>query len=395
MNGDDCVESGESQQELREKLREARSKIRELENELTETNEGMIALTLELENAKERYQTIFEESNDAILLIDPEQDSIHEANPQACELLGYSRDSLVSLSASEIFMEKGEGFESFPEAVVQGWGAGFSCLRKDGRRLDVELSAAMITLEGRSLLLASLRDVTERKRREQRLQVLNRIFRHNLRNEGNIIQGHADILQEELSDSDLEPNAATIQETINHMLGLSTKVRRVQDVLDRKRIHPHELDDLLETQREICALRYPAATLTIDLPTEDVVVGQRLGVALREAVENACEHNDPDTSVRISAETEGNDERLLLEIEDDGSGIPDHERETMETGGETALTHGSGIGLWVIQWVVSSLGGELRIEEGDPHGTVLSIDLPLEEPRGDSGPVTRATEVNR
>lgn len=395
MNGDDGAESDESKQELRGKLREARSKIRELENELAETNEGMIALTLELENAKERYQTIFQESNDAILLIDPDQDSIHEANHQACELLGYSRDSLVSLSASEIFIEDGEGVESFPEAIVQGWGDGFSCRKKDGRRLDVEVSAAMITLEGQSLLLASLRDVSERKRREQRLQVLNRIFRHNLRNEGNIIQGHADILQDALSDPGLESNAAMIQDTIDDVLGMSTKVRRVQDVLDRKRVHPHELSELLEAQREICTLRYPAATLIIDPPTEDVVVGQRLGVALREAVENAYEHNDLDTSVRISAETKGNDERLLLEIEDDGSGIPDHERETMETGGETPLTHGSGIGLWVIQWVVGSLGGELSVDVCEPHGTILSMDLPLKELRGDTSPATRETEVNR
>lgn len=380
-NGDDGSER--SKDELRRELRETRSKVRELENELAETNEGMIALTVELENAKERYQTLFEESSDAILLIDPEQNAIYEANTRACELLGYDYASLMSISASDVFPGEVDTSGSFTEAIVRGWGERFTCRTKNGKQLAVEISASKVTLDGQSLLLASLRDVTERKRREQRLQVLNRIFRHDLRNEGNVIQGHADILCDELAGSDMEPDVTEIQETIDDLLNLSGKVRRIQDVLDREQVRPRQLSELLDEQRSVYERRFPASTIDIDSPPQDAIVGQRLRVALREIVENACEHNDPDVHVEISAEIIA-DEKVRLTIEDDGSGIPDHERKVIRTGDETQLTHGSGVGLWVVRWIIDSLGGTLTIEDADPHGSLLSITLPPEEREDDT-----------
>lgn len=368
---------GETKEDLRRELAEARSTIRKLEGELTETNEGMLALTLELENAKQRYQTIFEESNDAILLIDPDEDSIHEANPRACELLGYSLNRLTALSPSDIFPSVRKKSSTFAEAVVDGWADGFTCRTKDGRDLEVYVSASMVTLDNRTLLLASMRDITQRKRREQRLQVLNRIFRHNLRNDGNLIQGHADLLHAALSDSEYESSISVISETIDKILNLSGKVRRIQDVLDRGRVQTCPLSELLETQREQFEQTHSRATLSVSPPASDAMVGQRLGAALHEAIENAINHNSPETTVEIVAAID-DAETLSLEVKDDGSGIPDHEQQTLQTGSETSLTHGNGIGLWFIKWVVDSLGGELTISSADSTGTVLSMVVPLE-----------------
>lgn len=384
MTGTPPEDEGVTKEELQRELRQARSQIRTLESELAETNEGMVALTLELENAKERYQTIFEESTDGILLIDPDRDTIYEANPQACELLGYDHGTLVTLSPAEIFPDETDRTGTFAEAVVHGWADGFTCRTKNGRKTDVDISASVITLDGRSLLLASLRDITKRKRREQRLQVLSRVFRHNLRNDGNVIQGHADILCDGLSDPTLEASAHQIRDTIDEILQLSSKVRRVQDILDRNRVSRSPIDELLTSHQEWVTQAHPAATLTIDFPERDAFVGRRLSVAITEAIENAAKHAESEPTIGISGEVDDDCERVRIEIRDDGPGIPEQELQVMRSGGETPLTHGSGIGLWLIYWVIDSLGGEVTVQSGTSDGTLITLTVPLEADRTDS-----------
>lgn len=369
-----------SEETLRRELATSRETIQELEAELAETNEGMIALTLELEGARERYQKIFEASNDAILLIDADENSIYEANPRACELFGYSHDALVSLSASEIFPDESGQYDSFIDAVFRGWVDDFTCRTKDGKRLEMEVSASVFKLDNRSILLAAMRDITRRKRREQQLQVLNRLFRHNLRNDGNVIEGHADILHAELSETDLQKSAAAIKRAISEILGLSRKVRRIQDVLDQTHISPVPLSDLLETQRTRIKKRYPEARITTEPPPTEVLVGQRLSPALHEAILNGIKHSDEEApTVSVTSELSEDEDQLLITVLDRGPGLPEHERAVIQAGEESPLEHGSGVGLWFIQWVVSSLGGELTIRENHSPGTELRMDIPIRE----------------
>lgn len=63
-------------------------------------------------------------------------------------------------------------------------------------------------------------------------------------------------------------------------------------------------------------------------------------------------------------------------IVDNGPGLPDSEREVLEAGEETPLTHGSGIGLWLVYWTVTYAGGEVTIEDRSPRGTRVTVTLP-------------------
>lgn len=63
-------------------------------------------------------------------------------------------------------------------------------------------------------------------------------------------------------------------------------------------------------------------------------------------------------------------------IADNGPGIPDLEQKTIETGEETPLQHGTGLGLWIVYWTVSLYGGEVTLEENAPRGTRVVLNLP-------------------
>ena len=92
---------------------------------------------------------------------------------------------------------------------------------------------------------------------------------------------------------------------------------------------------------------------------------------------NAAEHNDSSVAVTVSVRDVGN--RVEIRVEDDGAGILPGEVAFVESGRETALDHGSGLGLWFVNWVVTWYGGSFQIgpvERPGRPGTAATLRLP-------------------
>lgn len=126
------------------------------------------------------YEKLFAHSNDAIFVLDPEHDEIVDCNPRACELLGYDREELLSVPPTEIHPEEVERFRAFVADVVDdgaGWTNQLNCNTKDGTTVPAEISAATVELDGRTHVLASVRDLTERRERERALADLHDLTR--------------------------------------------------------------------------------------------------------------------------------------------------------------------------------------------------------------------------
>ncbi len=122
-----------------------------------------------LEDSEERFRRIFEQSNDAICVIDPENDRILDVNPMACSMLGYSRNELLSLPISAIHPHEMPALRSFVKSVSRegnGWTNELSCLTKGGGIVSAEISASMIQIDNRMGVLALIRDISGREDRE-------------------------------------------------------------------------------------------------------------------------------------------------------------------------------------------------------------------------------------
>jgi signal transduction histidine kinase len=101
-----------------------------------------------------------------------------------------------------------------------------------------------------------------------------------------------------------------------------------------------------------------------------------LDLVVTNLVENAVEHHDgPAPHVAVTVERTDTD-CLQVTVADDGPGIPDHELRAIERGDETALEHGSGLGLWMIAWGVERLGGCYEVQDRDPTGTRFVVTVP-------------------
>ncbi|MDZ7730570.1 MAG: ATP-binding protein [Natrialbaceae archaeon] len=135
------------------------------------------------------------------------------------------------------------------------------------------------------------------------------------------------------------------------------------------------LDDLV-TDLE---LEFPTVDITLEGSDEALVEDvdpYTIDLAFRNVIDNAARHNvNDDPTVTITVEA---DERaVLVEIRDNGPGLPEIERRTLESGVETSLEHSQGLGLWLTYWCVSLWGGELDLESGS-DGTAVTISIPKE-----------------
>jgi diguanylate cyclase (GGDEF)-like protein/PAS domain S-box-containing protein len=123
--------------------------------------------------SEERYRAVVEQTADGIFLIDGATKSILEANSRFEELLGYGPGELHGMSLYDLVPHDREGARANVDRVLEhkSYQVGErSYRRKDGSLVDVEVSASVIEHDDKEILCCVARDITERKRAEERLR---------------------------------------------------------------------------------------------------------------------------------------------------------------------------------------------------------------------------------
>lgn len=118
----------------------------------------------------EPFQKIFEHANDGIFILDPVEDVVLAANPQACEMVGYGRKEILELPISTLHPDRMSAFHTFLQEVIdqgQGWSDSFPCHTKDDRIVPCEISAAPLRVGDKTCVIAHVRDVSDRHKANQ------------------------------------------------------------------------------------------------------------------------------------------------------------------------------------------------------------------------------------
>jgi signal transduction histidine kinase len=218
----------------------------------------------------------------------------------------------------------------------------------------------------------ALQDVTEENQRKERLEVLNRILRHNVRNKCNVIGGYAEFIEERAAHEEVRTAGTTIEETTADLVTLSEKARASAAALgDDTTVETVTVRSLVEG----FGGQTTDGRVTLDFPDELTVETrpQVASLVVSNLVENGLEHSDG--RVRVTARRTSERDAVVITVEDEGDGVPRHERAVIETGKESPLEHGSGIGLWIARWGAATLGGELVFGDDDSQ-PVVRVTLP-------------------
>lgn len=303
-------------------------------------------------------RALIRETGDLMIVVD-DSDRVVTINETATEILGVTREATVGTSLQQCLGHDSAGLRDAETVTVQ--------TTRGSRKYDPQVSLVRDHCHNGIGATLSLRDVTERGLREQRLAVLNRVLRHNIRNKVDVLKSHAETLN--VDDAEIDP----VLEAADEITSLGDQARRidqyiskstddttvdlteaVQSVIDMIREDDVAVDIAVETP--------PSATLTTE---QSAVVG-----ALRSALDNAVTYADSAVTVSIEPRPNG----YGIYVIDDGAGIPDWEVESLNVGTESPLGHSTGLGLWELKWAVRALNGDLSFDTTD--GTTVEIFVP-------------------
>ncbi|MFO7833801.1 MAG: PAS domain S-box protein [Halohasta sp.] len=333
------------------------------------------------------FRKAVETVGQAVAITDREG-TIEYVNPAFVDQTGYSRETAVGRTPRLLKSGKQSAgfYAELWETILGGerWEATIVNKRRSGELYRVKQEISPITdEEGEITHFVSIEsDVTDRRLREQQLSVLNRVLRHNLRNGMNVIEGNTALLGEAIDDPETQSFVDAIADRAAALSKLSRKAGTIDSLFDHEPPPGATVDlrALFETVAEEFRESYPEAELAVaEIDPLTVRADSRLQVALTELLNNAADHNDqPTPRVGLTAtptDAGRSGEWVDIIIVDNGTGIPEQERATIETGEETPLRHGTGMGLWLVYWTVSLLGGEVAIEDRSP-GTCVTLRLP-------------------
>ncbi len=245
------------------------------------------------------------------------------------------------------------------------------------KRFDPRVSSVTGSHDRRVGQTVTLIDVTDRAMLRQRVQVLNRIFRHNIRNDLDVIRSHAEFALENGDGSRTDESIARILEVTDEVARLSADAREIERLTRNSSADQSvvNLPELVETVVETVTRDRPDVSVAVEVPAVELSADRGLlRFALRNLVDNAVEHNDS-PSPRVEVRGVERESGVRLEVVDNGPGIPDAEWQVIEAGREEVHDHLTSLGLWGTKWAVQQMGGELSRRDSE-SGAAVVIDLP-------------------
>lgn len=374
----------------------------------------------------ELFQVVFEASHDAIFVIDPEGDRIVDANPRAAELLGYPLEELRALPVSAVHPDEMERLRAFAASVVragQGWTDELSCTARDGCRVPSEISASVVEHDGATLVVAIVRDVSERRRMEAALRESHAALAEANRSlEDRVAERNAALeeAQRELVAKERLAAIGTFASGIVHeirnplgtiRMGVEYALKNSPGERVERRLGLAEreverlallLDDILAYGRPPTLSPAPAELSALVAESAEVVRhagvpagpvrcracapvtveadADKLRQVLVNLLKNALEAAPPGEGVDVTVEARA-EGGAVLRVHNAGEPIPPETLARLTRPFVSTKPRGTGLGLAIVRRLVEAHGGRLHIDSAPGAGTTIEVSLNARVPQ--------------
>jgi PAS domain S-box-containing protein len=335
------------------------------------------------------YERAFGSVGIPAILIDTDG-RVVDSNRAGLDFIGYDRAELVGSAASRIVAEK-TTMDAITATIADGdvWRGDIEVRTAEGRTVYGQGSVAPIPdytdgEDGGSDeskvcgYVAAFVDARQKRQFETAAEVLNRLLRHDLKNDLNVVYGYIQQARTQTTDENVLDRLGEARETLSDVIHKSERARDLRELLDRayeESTYPVRLDEVLsETVADVSG-EYDHAEFRLgDVPSVQVAADDLLATVLEGVLENAVQHNDGDPRVAVGVETTPT--TAVVQIADNGPGMPADDSDVVFGRGATdALTHGDGISLFFADSVVRTYEGQIRFEERtNPLATVADVE---------------------
>jgi two-component system, LuxR family, sensor kinase FixL len=361
---------------------------------------------------------LLESVPDAMVIADEAGIIVH-VNAGGERLFGWERGELVGQPVEVLLPGRyrqmhqlhRSGYHTAPRTRPMGLGLDLSGLKKDGAEFFAEISLSPMVVDGRSCVVAAVRDVTERKRLESRDRLLRKaqeevrerdeflsIASHELRTPVAALQLQLQLLQRAAQRS-LEELPRALDSKLE---GLERQTRRigvlVGELLDVSRMRLGRLElqrepgDLSQIARDTVShvqqeIERTGSRLVLDLtPTPGSFDRSRVEQVITNLLANAAKFGQGKPITLQVAPDEGGSARVR--VTDRGIGISAEDQARVFDRFERAVPSqhfgGLGLGLYIARQIVEAHGGEIRIESAPGTGTTFTVLLPADAEGGDA-----------
>ena len=235
--------------------------------------------------------------------------------------------------------------------------------------------------------LVTVTDVTERESYRQRLEeksdqleALNRVVRHDIRNDMTVVLAWAEILDDHIDEGGKEALDRVLKKS-RHAVELTEVARDFVESLSddgTTELKPIEFQPLFSTEFAAVRDSFPNARFHVldEIPDVSVEANEMLSSVFRNILENAVRHNDKETPA-ITVSHEEDSGVVRIRIADNGPGVPDDQKEQIFGKGEKGMeSPGTGIGLYLVNILTEQFGGDVWVEDNEPTGAVFVVELP-------------------
>jgi PAS domain S-box-containing protein len=353
-----------------------------------------------LRESEEKYRTVVGETRDGIFLVDFHSLRILEANQAVLGMLGETHQRIVGLDFRNLIVgdsgelhgrmcrSLGERSHFLGELELKG---------RDGRCLDMEVSANIVSYGGRKTLCLVVRDITERKRLEQELFRAQKIeslgvlaggIAHDFNNIltaviGNISLARVLVTEEEEAVKRLEETEKACfraRDLTQQLLTFARGGAPIKRSVSIARLIEETAVFALRGSKVRCVFE-----IEKDLARVEVDEGQ-ISQVIHNLVINAQQAMPEGGTIVVKAENvpmesdqasiHGPETRVRISIRDVGAGIPPEQITRIFDPYFTTKKTGSGLGLAVAYSIMKGHGGRITVDSEPGKGSTFQLELP-------------------
>jgi PAS domain S-box-containing protein len=351
-------------------------------------------LTRREEQSKKRFEALFQSTPDPVVVVTSDG-TITEVNDAFSATFGVDPERARGRAVTDLRFTPRESVERVllhvtdedePTTATVKWRDGTS------DPLIAELNTDVVTGLGEAAeRIGIFRNVTERQKYERRLEkqrdrleLLNQVLRHDIRNDVQVVTGTVEMAGDHVDEEGAEYIEQALERS-RHVVELTQTARDLAETMleDEGKRKPVSVGRAVSESVEKADSTGDREVVVVDgdLPDATVLADDMLASVFHNLLQNAIEHNPADEPT-VSVSVDEFAETVVVRVADDGPGIPDDRTEAIFGKGEKGLeSPGTGLGLYLVKTLVDQYGGDVRVEENDPEGSVFSVELPKASPR--------------
>ena len=343
-----------------------------------------------LAESEKKYYGIFEKAHDLIILADCNKNVI-DANPAALRTLQYAKEEMIGMNLKDLFLFE-EQYRHFFEQICGDNGtvqSEYNFVNKHQKKLDVLVNAVMLD-EAAQIFLCVVQDITEKKKEEQEKQQqqkfvitgrIARVIAHEVRNPlTNILLAVSQFKQEPPDSEDSQLYTDIIERNCIRINQLITELLHSTRMIDLH-IQPHGVNELTEKALELAKDRLQLNEIKVEkrLTDPDIMIpadAEKVEIALLNIIINAIEAMSPGKG-ELGIFTSRHNDKAMIQISDNGVGIPEEMKTKLFDPFFTNKPKGSGLGLTSTQNIIINHKGNIHVDSEPGKGTTFSITLPV------------------